>query len=120
MGVAFDGGRWLATTWRDGAAVWPVGWDGRLGEPLKLPGSFGVLAFGPDGKTLIAAQFMEVNFNNSVALWDLSFESWLERARRIVGRDLTDDEWQRYVGSDITHEPALPDHPSVMRMSKHQ
>ena len=113
MGVAFDGGRWLASSWRDGAAVWPVGRDGRLGEPLKLPGSFGVLAFRPDGKTLIAAQFNDVNFNNSVALWDLSFESWLGRARRIVGRNLTDDEWQRYVGSDIPYEPALSDHPRL-------
>ncbi|MBT2382112.1 hypothetical protein [Streptomyces sp. ISL-11] len=52
------------------------------------------MAFTPDGGTL-----WTVTEAGEVLSWDLSETSWIEGLCRIAGRDLTDAEWHRYVGT---------------------
>ena len=42
--------------------------------------------------------------NSPIILWDLSLESWQSRACRVANRDLTQDEWDQFVGSDTPYE----------------
>ena len=38
------------------------------------------------------------SMDGTVILWDVNLGSWLDLACRIANRNLTMDEWQRYVG----------------------
>jgi hypothetical protein len=49
------------------------------------------LAWLADGALLTASS------NGTVVAWDLSPQSWTRRACQLVGRDLTRDEWARYL-----------------------
>jgi WD40 repeat protein/class 3 adenylate cyclase len=42
--------------------------------------------------------------DGTVMAWDLSPEAWADAACAIVGRDLTQDEWQQYLGDDEYRE----------------
>jgi WD40 repeat protein len=69
------------------------------------------VAFSPDGQTLASG-----SSDNTIILWDVSVELWKSRACRAAGRNLTAEEWQRYLG-DRPYEltcPEWPPHPSAV------
>jgi WD40 repeat protein len=73
------------------------------------------LAFTKDGHWLVSS-----SYNDGVFVWDVSQESWSERACRIAGRNLTHDEWKRWVGDGpygLTCS-SLPPHPSVIETAR--
>jgi WD40 repeat protein len=49
-------------------------------------------AFSPDGNTLVTA-----GTSGSVLVWDLRIDSWRTAACQLAGRNLTRDEWSRYL-----------------------
>lgn len=51
------------------------------------------VAWSPDGKTLASG-----GVDNTIILWDVSFESWKARACRRANRNLARAEWQWYIG----------------------
>ena len=36
----------------------------------------------------------------TVSLWDVSLDGWENSACRVAGRNLTQDEWARYLGTE--------------------
>jgi WD40 repeat protein len=80
-----------------------------LGEPLKGHRSFVTsVAFSPDGKTLASGSFETV--------WDVDPNSWALRACERANRNLSQGEWQDYMGKNVPYHrtcPSLPDGESV-------
>ena len=74
-------------------------WDVASHQPLPLgppltghTGYVRSVAFSPDGKTLASGD------RDTIMLWDVSVESWQDRACRIANRNLTRAEWKQYIG----------------------
>ena len=84
-------------------------WDARTGSPIgtrltggRVPYTFRTFlvehfmasrpAFAPVGDALATP-----GFPGATVLWDLDPSSWLAAACRIAGRELTDEEWGRYL-----------------------
>jgi len=97
MGIAFSpNGEILASASIDNTIrLWNVATRQPLGGPLTGHTDKVInVIFSPDGKTLAAT-----SSDRSISLWDLDVNSWVARACRIVDRDLTINEWNRYVGA---------------------
>jgi WD40 repeat protein len=79
-------------------------WDVEARQPLDPPlightDAVLSVAFSPDGQTLASG-----SRDNTVILWDVSFESWQARACRIANRNLTQVEWNQFIGPEILYE----------------
>ncbi|MCB0191782.1 MAG: trypsin-like peptidase domain-containing protein [Anaerolineae bacterium] len=78
-------------------------WDVRTHQPLgQLVGHSGqvkAIDFSPDGKSMASG-----STNGEVMLWDVDLESWRNRACEIANRNLTVEEWNLFIGSDIPYQ----------------
>jgi WD40 repeat protein len=103
---------------RQGSSQTLISWD--LSNPASPERAFSIrtgttsdinaLAFTVDGHWLVSS-----SWNDGAFVWDVSQESWSERACRIAGRNLTYDEWKHWIGDQpygLTCA-SLPPHPSV-------
>lgn len=75
----------------------------RAVERMPMPAvgraeSFESVAFSPDDKYLACGSF-SIAPRTLLVRWDASLEAWREHACELAGRDLTAEEWNRYVGS---------------------
>jgi hypothetical protein len=48
--------------------------------------------------------------DRTVRLWDVDPQSWLKRACAIANRNLTHEEWRKYMG-DLSYRKTCPDLP---------
>ncbi len=95
-------------------------WDAQTGAPLgavltggRLPYSYKTFtvdmptysrpAFSPDGRSLATP-----GFGGATVIWSLDSESWRRAACAIAARDLTDEEWQRYLPGRTQHQVCGP------------
>ncbi|MEV8437971.1 TIR domain-containing protein [Actinosynnema sp. NPDC051121] len=80
----------------------------RLAQPLAVEGRVTSLAFSPDGRTLVSG-----GTDGKAVRWDVGALQDLrahvvELACERAGRDLTADEWSRYVGSGHPYRRGCP------------
>jgi WD40 repeat protein len=103
-------GRTLASGSADGTiTLWDVVARQPLSEPLlRHAGWVLSIAFSPDGQTLVSS-----SSGGTLVLWDVSLESWQACACRRANRNLTQAEWDRFIGSHIPYERTCADLPQI-------
>lgn len=76
---------------------------GSIGEPNEvLYGMSPGIAFDADGSTLVVVHPTSDNgMPGELQTWRTSAEQWVRAACRSAGRDLTADEWRRYVNAAV-------------------
>ncbi len=107
--------RWLATASGDAARLWNLSAPDPAQDPIVLRGHKGdisALALSPDGRALATGDRFG---DHTVRLWRLRVEELIALACRSAGRNLTADEWQRYLGAAPYHRTCeqWPIHSSV-------
>jgi WD40 repeat protein len=86
-------------------------WDVASGQPLGAPltGDTAVvtsLAFTADGATLYSG-----SADGTIRRWNVDLSAWPRIACQIANRNLTQQEWQHYLG-DATYQKTCPDYPA--------
>lgn len=112
--VAFSpDGRTLASTGAHRIVLWDVASRQQVGEPLEANGDAVVeLAFSPDGKTLVSGGLSVGGTNELLMFWDLTVQGWQRRACGLANRNLSQAEWDRFVGSSREYVRTCPSLPA--------
>jgi WD40 repeat protein len=87
--------------------IWDMTNRRRLGDPLAggHDDLINGMAFSPDGHILASVS------TDNVILWDIDIESWQNLACQRANRNLSQEEWTRFIGSGISYERTCPDLP---------
>jgi WD40 repeat protein len=119
VGLAFtENGDTLAVGSVDGTVTL---WDTRTLRPISPrlhdahdtlhPSS---LTFTPDGLTLLVGEYQDDQGVSPPLLlrWDLAVDRWMAEACAIANRNLTQEEWNRFLGSSgEAYRKTCPDQP---------
>ena len=96
-------GRWLATGSDDGTArLWDLNARNPDANSVELRGhisSIKTLAFSPDGRWLATG-----SEDQNIRMWLVHLDELESVACRITGRNLSQDEWQKYFPEKIYHK----------------
>jgi WD40 repeat protein len=98
------GGTYAATGGSDGTAkLWTAAAGQQLGATFEAhPGHWGTAAHTPDGSRLIVVYHDGAGF-----AWPVAATDWATHACAVAGRNLTHEEWTRFV-TDREYEHVCP------------
>ncbi len=98
-------GETLASGSEDGTIrLWDAATNQALGQPiLGNTGAVYTIAYSPDGKTLASG-----NQDGTVTFWNVD---WQSQVCEVVGRNLTQIEWERYLPSGQSYHKTCPNWP---------
>ena len=98
-------GRSLATgSWDRTVQLWDVETGQPIGRPLSGHNdTVNGLAFNLDGTTLLSS-----SRDGTILRWTVDPQAWVQRACRIAGRALSEDEWRTFAGASIPYSPVCP------------
>jgi WD40 repeat protein len=99
-------GNLLAGVGSSGLQLWDVPRDQALGGPLGVT-SADVLGISPDNRLVIVGDSAGV-----VQALPATADGWLGSVCTVVGRNLTQTEWDSFVGSATPYEATCPQYPS--------
>ena len=91
---------------RIGSSLWEFANRAPIGEQLQGHSSpVTSVVFSPDGETLASG-----SSDGTVVLWSMGRAAWSDAACRIANRNLSQREWQQFLGDEDYHEtcPGLP------------
>lgn len=100
--VAFspDGSRVVSADYDGRLVLWDVATGTAIGEPWPADsGILGGVAFTPDGSQVAAA-----GEDGIVTFWDISEGTWREAACHIANRNLSQAEWEQFLGGQPYQE----------------
>jgi WD40 repeat protein len=99
-GVAFSpDGRMLASSGADRKIIlWDVERRQEIAT-LSQESDVASVAFNADGSTLASGAD-----DGTITFWDVRLESWSQAACQVAGRNLTQEEWERYLGTEPYRE----------------
>jgi len=91
--------------------LWDVGAGQPLGQPLESysGGMVTGLALSPDSQMLVSSE--QLPSTSTIVLWDLRLESWIARACRVANRNLTQAEWEQFMGQGVSYACTCPNLP---------
>jgi WD40 repeat protein len=93
VAYAPSGSTFATTGGSDGLRLWTTSTEQQLGSAFPGPrGSWGNAQYTPDGSHLIVVYQDGKGF-----VWPTSLRAWEQHACAVAGRNLTREEWQRYV-----------------------
>ena len=69
-------------------------WDMSTGQEIGVGFHFTCAAWSRDGKQIVGN-----SFGRRLSIWTVDREQWRDTACRAAGRNLTEEEWKRYVSS---------------------
>jgi WD40 repeat protein len=103
-------GETLAAAIGNSVVLWDVDSGQQLGEALAGGQDQVVnVQFSPDGRFLGWGSFSIAPTDDLVVLWNASLSGWREAACRLANRNLTRDEWDRFIGTARPYAKTCPD-----------
>ena len=80
-----------------------------LGDPIDLNRFFmdSAAVLRPDGRQAAAVS------NQGIVVWDLDPAHWVVAACQVAGRNLTQDEWDQYIGDLAAYQRTCPEYPAA-------
>ena len=90
----YPGAKTFATAGGDGAVkLWDTSTLQQVGTSFPGTATWSSVRMSPDGRSLV-----QVNTDATGVVWPATVGAWAQHACQIAGRDLTREEWARYVG----------------------